>query len=114
MIAIPAVVATGLALVATKAADCVTTAKYVVPAGAESNPLARWLMDKLGPYRTVWLVFVVCCAWTIAATAAVVSVLLSDLSLWVRVVLSIGFILDGVTVAYIQWWAAEVNRSAGG
>ena len=111
MIALAAVVATSLAQVLTKVADCVTTARYVIPANAESNPLARWLMDRLGPYRVVVLVFVACCAWTVAMTAAVVVVLGSELPWWVRTLLAAGFVLDGITASYVQWWAARVNRT---
>ena len=111
MIALSAVVATSLAQMLTKVADCVTTARYVIPANAESNLLARWLMDRLGPYRVVVLVFVACCAWTVAMTAAVVVVLGSELPWWVRTLLAAGFVLDGITASYVQWWAARVNRT---
>ena len=111
MMALAAVVATSLAQMLTKAADCVTTARYVIPAKAESKPLARWLMDRLGPYRVVWLGRVVCWAWTVAMAAAVVGVPGSELPWWVRTLLAAGFVLDGLTASYVQWWAARVNRT---
>jgi len=44
-------------LVVTKLMDVLSTLKRISPTNPELNPLARWLMNKVGMRPAIWLVF---------------------------------------------------------
>jgi len=97
------ILCTALLILGTKALDCLTTLRAVLVPEAESNPIARSVMNRLGVRRTVALVFVVAATWTCALTAAA----LATESLPVGVV----FVAAGLFVALVQGAVAHSNWS---
>ena len=78
-------------VVATKAADCWSTQRYVRNAQTETNPVGKFLMHKLGFTTAIWAIFSFVVAW-VAALAATslagswpVSAWFMLLSLWVSI-----------------------------
>ena len=91
---------TAALVIATKALDCLTTLAAVPTAAAETNPIARRIMRRLGVRRAVVLVFTLSTAWTggltilAAATGTLGAVL---------------FIATGLGVATVQAAVAHTN-----
>ena len=95
------VICTALLVVATKALDCLTTLRAVPVAAAETNPLARRIMQRLGVHRSVALVFVLATVWTCAI--ATVTILVNST---VYAALFVGL---GLFVATVQAAVAHTN-----
>lgn len=97
------IVCTALLILGTKALDCLTTLRAVLVPEAESNPIARSMMNRLGVRRTTALVFVIATIWTCALTA----VALATESVLVGAV----FVAAGLFVALVQGAVAHSNWS---
>jgi len=98
--------ALSLLMVATKALDCLSTARGLrtLPISAERNPVARWLMRRWGVRATITGVFVTSLAFVTAAAA--VTITLDD------PVGYAAFIGYGLVVSTVQALAARHNWHA--
>ena len=99
------VICTAALILATKALDCLTTLAAVPTAAAETNPLARGIMHRLGIRRTTALVFAMAAALTCTVAAVV---LMMDSTLYAAL-----FIVAGLFVATVQAAVAHTNWTGG-
>lgn len=88
-------------VVATKFADCWTTARYVRTADNETNALASRLMRRFGFARVVWGIFAFATLWTIALAAAALAA--ADASV------AVGYVLIALFVGSVQLAVARTN-----
>ena len=91
---------TAVLMAATKLMDVISTLKCVSPTNPELNPLARWLMNKVGVRPAIWLVFVL--VVTIIGVATWIAFSVG----WL---FQIVFIVGGVMVSIIQAAVAHAN-----
>lgn len=92
------------AVIITKWFDCTTTLRHINGINTEANPIARWIMYRLGIKATVWLAFVL----SILTTA--ISqwwIQIATTSLW----WDIAYILVASTTAIIQGATAHSNAT---
>lgn len=97
------VFAVALLLILTKALDALSTARRIRHIGQEANPLARWLMERIGVRPAIWLVFLLACG------IVVLSVILLYLwfeGTWYKWV----FIVAGSLISFVQAAVAESNH----
>ena len=95
------VICTAALILVTKALDCLTTLAAVPTAAAETNPLARGVMHRLGVRRTAAVVFVVAAMLTCAVAAVV---LMMESTLYAAC-----FVVVGLFVATVQAAVAHTN-----
>jgi len=90
-------------LAATKLLDVFSTLAMIRNTDAETNPIARGLMKRLGMGKTIWLVFILAIAIISAAGYA---------ALRGGLLIQIAFIALGLAVSVIQGAAALANWSS--
>lgn len=87
-------------LVVTKLMDVLSTLKRISPTNPELNPLARWLMNKVGMRPAIWLVFTLV-------------VIIIGVATWIAFdvdgLFQIVFIVGGMLVSIIQAAVAYAN-----
>jgi hypothetical protein len=96
----PLIVCTTGLLLLTKAADCLTTL-FRVPTTAETNPLSRALMDRVGHRNAIALVFGVSVAIVAAASSAALL-----MNWWPA---TAAYVILGSAIAAIQLAVAHTN-----
>ena len=89
-------------LVVTKFCDVASTAQRIDHPGAETNPLARRMMMRVGTTRAIWIVFVL--AMIIIGVAGGAAVAGGNLMKFL-------FIIVGVAISIIQGAVAHCNWS---
>lgn len=89
-------------LVATKLCDVASTAQRIGHSSAETNPIARRMMMRVGTIRTIWIVFVL--ALIIVGVAGAAAVAGGN-------VMKSLFIVVGVSISIIQGAVAHCNWS---
>jgi len=96
------VICIALLVVATKGLDCLTTLRAVPVAAAETNPLARRIMHRLGVHRSVALVFVLATIWTCALATVTI---LMDSAVYAALFVGLGLFVATVqaAVAHTNW-----------
>jgi hypothetical protein len=88
-------------LIVTKLCDVASTARRIGHSGAETNPIARLMMMRIGTTRAIWIIFVL--AMIIIGVAGVAAVAGGNLmkSLFIAVGLAISIIQGAV--AHYNW-----------
>jgi len=89
-------------LVATKLCDVASTAQRIGHSSAETNPIARRMMMRVGTIRAIWIVFVL--ALIIVGVAGAAAVAGGN-------VMKSLFIVVGVSISIIQGAVAHCNWS---
>jgi len=97
------IVCTAAALVVTKALDCLTTLRGIRSAAAETNAIARSLMQRIGIRRAVALIFVLALGCIYAAAAYA---LYSEQVVW-----RAGFVVIGLAISIVQAAVAHTNHT---
>lgn len=92
-------------LIATKFCDAASTAWRIGHLSAESNPIARWFMERLGTTVAIWLVFTL--SLMIIGTAGAAAVAGGNL-------MKSLFIVAGLLISIIQGAVAHSNWSGSG
>ncbi len=87
-------------LVVTKLMDVLSTLKRISPTNPELNPLARWLMNKVGMRPAIWLVFTL-----VVIIIGVATWIAFDVDGFFQIV----FIVGGMVVSLIQAAVAYAN-----
>lgn len=94
-----------LLIIASKFADCYTTATQITHLQQERNPLARWLMKKVGIYTTIWGIF------GLAVVNVAVAVWLLNQIAAQEPAYYLYYIVLGSFVAYAQFAVAHTNQT---
>jgi len=87
-------------LIFTKFLDVVSTLRRITPWNPELNPLARWLMSKVGVRPAVWLVFLL---------AVVIIGIATWLAYDIGLLFQVFYIVGGIQVSFIQAAVAHSN-----
>jgi hypothetical protein len=87
-------------LVSTKLMDVISTLKRITPTNPELNPLARWLMSKVGVRPAIWLVF---------ALVVIIIGVATWIAFDVDGLFQIVFIVGGTVVSIVQAAVAYAN-----
>lgn len=99
------IIATAIMLIVSKFLDCYTTdvraSKLTDKAGYESNPLARYLMRKLGFRNVIW--------WGFVLISIFVSLIAYEVMTENNIYYSIGYISLGFTISLAQFDVAGHN-----